>query len=780
MYKKLAAAAALLTLLTLTICLCSLAPASASTSKAFKCRVIKHGRHADVVKRGNQRLLVRDHHRYVKVHGVRRYRVLKRHHRYVVLRAVSASAVAVPGNTPISTGTAEPAGLPATAGSVQPGYSPSWGNDWQSATRWSASSRRYPQWWMVDLGSSKTVTGVRTDWYNGAKRAYRYRVETSLDGLTFTVAADRSKNRTKGVTTDAMSAPARYVRVQVLGASVSGAWASANEITVYAEATPTPIPTPEPSLTPTVAPTPTPPPTPTPTDIPTPDATPTVAPTPTPTVAPTPTPTVAPTQTPTPTPTPTPTATPTPTPSQTPTALSINSLSASHAAIGASVTITGTGFGSTQGTSTVTFGERANELGFAPVSKTAAISSWSNTSITCTVPAMSPGKAGYPDTYHPAYVTVGGTMSNSVNFYVDPVTTITTGTSTALAYSVIAQTGSEWGIPNNTTWNPATATYTSSTILGNWPVDNAANVLFDGVTFTATSGTLNGENWGVVSLGNGERTHERMTFLNCTFSNNTGAGSGNDRGVNGVKVTTGWRSDHQDSVNDITFAGCLFGTPNGGASAFSRMGYEQQQGSNGSALRMAFKGCTFEPVDGECLSVNGGDLMCLIADCTFKGATNRQYPQYSGAIESNQGKYIEVRDCDFWGWTYELFNFNGNGSTCNILFTRCDIDNTHRYQTYMGNHQATVFAWSRINGARIADCTINTGPNSSLACGSAAPGTGTPYPYFSTCTNVDMSGSTITGYIKYGGTHIPSTALGYFPEVSNFVANGNTLPTAIR
>ena len=272
-------------------------------------------------------------------------------------------------------------------------------------------------------------------------------------------------------------------------------------------------------------------------------------------------------------------------------------------------------------------------------------------------------------------------MSNSVNFYIDPVTTITAGTSAAVAYSVIAQTGSEWGIPNNTTWNPATATYTSSTILGNWPVDNAANILFDGVTFTATNGTLNGESWGVVSLGNGERTHERMTFLNCTFSNNTGAGSGNDRGVNGVKVTTGWRSDHQDSVNDVTFAGCLFGTPNGGASAFSRMGYEQQQGSYGAALRVAFKGCTFEPVDGEIISVNAGDLMQPHRRLHLQGSDQQAVPTVLGGLESNQGQYIEVRDCDFWGWTYELFNFNGDGSTCNVLFTGCDIDNTHRYQT---------------------------------------------------------------------------------------------------
>ena len=38
-----------------------------------------------------------------------------------------------------------------------------------------------------------------------------------------------------------------------------------------------------------------------------------------------------------------------------------------------------------------------------------------------------------PGTYHPVYVTVGGKMSNSLDFYIDPVTTITTGTSAAVA-----------------------------------------------------------------------------------------------------------------------------------------------------------------------------------------------------------------------------------------------------------------------------------------------------------------------------------------------------------
>jgi len=767
--RKLALAATLLILTMFTVSLASASAASAASQPtALRYKVIGHTRSYDVVRGHHRTLVVYRKAPYARERGVWRYRVVRRLSKYVALR----DRILLPG-TPLSVG------LPSSASSSSASSQAAAGNDGRFATLWTASTRSYPQWWMVDLGKTVDLSGVEIHWTN-PRRAYRYHIETSLDGATFSSVADRSRNKTKGTTTDALAATGRYVRVQALGVTPSGTPASAYEISVYGDATLPPSPSPEPTVSPTPEPTSTPTPTPTPT------ATLTVSPVPTPvpTVTPSGSPTPEPTSTPTPTPTPTPSATltvspaptPTPTPTVTPTALSINSLSASHTAVGASITITGTGFGSVQGTSTVTFGERVNELGFAPASRTASVSSWSDTSITCTVPAMSPGKAGHPSTYHPVYVTAGGTMSNSLDFYIDPVTTITAGTSAAVAYSVIAETNSEWGIPNNTTWNPATATYTSSTILGNWPVDDAANVLFDGVTFTATNGTLTGTAWGVVSLGNGARTHERMTFLNCTFSNNTGPGSGNDQGVNGVKVTTGWRSDHQDSVNDITFAACRFGTPNDGASAFSRMGYEQQQGNYGSALRIAFKDCTFEPVDGEAISVNGGDLMCLIDGCTFKGSANRAYPQYAGTIESNQGHYIEIRDCDIWRWNGECFNFNGDNDDPHILIKDVNIDFSHAYQTQAPTPSSCVFAWANIDFVRVAGCTINTGIAGS--CVDAAGAQGNPGTYWDTCNDNRFSGSTITGYVRLGGAaRSPTTGAGYWPSTANFTANGNTAPS---
>src|SRR5207245_2771644 len=82
---------------------------------------------------------------------------------------------------------------------------------------------------------------------------------------------------------------------------------------------------------------------------------------------------------------------------------SITSLSPSSGAVGTSVTITGTNFGTTQGTSTVKF------------NGTIAIpTSWSSTSIVAPVPAGA--------TTGSVVVTVGGVASNGVNFTVQGTT----------------------------------------------------------------------------------------------------------------------------------------------------------------------------------------------------------------------------------------------------------------------------------------------------------------------------------------------------------------------
>ena len=82
------------------------------------------------------------------------------------------------------------------------------------------------------------------------------------------------------------------------------------------------------------------------------------------------------------------------------TAPSITSMSPASGTAGSSVTISGSNFGASQGSSTVNFGVNH-----------ATVTSWSNTSITATVPSLSPGAVSVS-------VTVGGTTSNSVGYTV--------------------------------------------------------------------------------------------------------------------------------------------------------------------------------------------------------------------------------------------------------------------------------------------------------------------------------------------------------------------------
>ena len=125
---------------------------------------------------------------------------------------------------------------------------------------------------------------------------------------------------------------------------------------------------------------------------------------------------------------------------------SITSLSPTSGAIGASVTVAGSGFGSTQGSSTVKFN-----------GTTATITSWSTTSITATVPTGA--------TTGNVVVTVSGTASNGQSFTVVPAASISSlsPTSGAVGASVTIA-GSNFGATQGTStvkFNGTSATVTS-------------------------------------------------------------------------------------------------------------------------------------------------------------------------------------------------------------------------------------------------------------------------------------------------------------------------------
>ena len=102
-------------------------------------------------------------------------------------------------------------GRPVTASSTQLGsFGPSLAVDEDSATRWSSNSLD-DQWLQIDLGSARTVDAAELNWE--AAYASQYRIETSLDGMTFTTAATVSISKPGLERTTFAPRVARYVRI---------------------------------------------------------------------------------------------------------------------------------------------------------------------------------------------------------------------------------------------------------------------------------------------------------------------------------------------------------------------------------------------------------------------------------------------------------------------------------------------------------------------------------------------------------------------------------------
>src|SRR5262249_14484730 len=160
---------------------------------------------------------------------------------------------------------------------------------------------------------------------------------------------------------------------------------------------------------------------------------------------------------------------------------SITSLTPTSGTIGTSVTIKGSGFGSTQGTSTVKF----NGI----VATT--ITSWGTTQIKATVPTGAP--AGI------VVVTVGGVATNGVDFPIVSVTGLTPSSGAVGSSVVIA--GSGFGATQGTStvkfgtitattisnWSPTSITAVLPSTTGTVNVTVTVNtVVSNGVSFTLT------------------------------------------------------------------------------------------------------------------------------------------------------------------------------------------------------------------------------------------------------------------------------------------------------
>ena len=118
-----------------------------------------------------------------------------------------------------------------SASTVQNGRYPWMAIDGKVGTRWCASSSKKPEWFQLEFAQPTEVDGVSILWEN-RDDWYQYTIQTSDDGKTWNMAADKSKNTTGGDTNDKFKArKVKFLRVTVLKQQ-RGLWSSLWELKV--------------------------------------------------------------------------------------------------------------------------------------------------------------------------------------------------------------------------------------------------------------------------------------------------------------------------------------------------------------------------------------------------------------------------------------------------------------------------------------------------------------------------------------------------------------------
>lgn len=127
-------------------------------------------------------------------------------------------------------------GQPAAASSSEnANRGPNCGNDGDLSSMWIAADGNTGNWWMVDLGAVREVTGTQIT-FETAGSLWKYRIEGSADGETWTVLADRTDNEdTAQVQAQEFAATARYVRVTITALPYD-CWAAFRELEVFGPA----------------------------------------------------------------------------------------------------------------------------------------------------------------------------------------------------------------------------------------------------------------------------------------------------------------------------------------------------------------------------------------------------------------------------------------------------------------------------------------------------------------------------------------------------------------
>ena len=113
-------------------------------------------------------------------------------------------------------------GKPSTCSHALPSYPAGLANDGFSNNTdryWATDVNLHPNdaWWQVDLQKPTTVGRIVVVAYYGTPRYYGFTVETSLDGKTWDMVADRRENKklatAQGYACQFEPRPVRYIRV---------------------------------------------------------------------------------------------------------------------------------------------------------------------------------------------------------------------------------------------------------------------------------------------------------------------------------------------------------------------------------------------------------------------------------------------------------------------------------------------------------------------------------------------------------------------------------------
>ncbi|KRE93166.1 hypothetical protein ASG89_06580 [Paenibacillus sp. Soil766] len=116
-------------------------------------------------------------------------------------------------------------------------FSGSWGSDkavdGQLLSSWAPSSTSLPQWMVVDLGQLRNVQRFETT-YSNIQDIYGYKIDFSIDGITWYTFTDRTGNMQVGNPryVDEGNVTARYFRLTTTGVA-SGGYASVAEFQIY-------------------------------------------------------------------------------------------------------------------------------------------------------------------------------------------------------------------------------------------------------------------------------------------------------------------------------------------------------------------------------------------------------------------------------------------------------------------------------------------------------------------------------------------------------------------